>query len=62
MKPAAKIMQDKINKTNFKTPKYKIVNNVTANPETNPENIKKFISRTNIFYCKMERKYNLYVQ
>ena len=61
MKPAAKIMKDKIKKTNFKIPMYKILNNVTANPETNPENIKEFISRTNIFYCKMERKYNLYV-
>ena len=43
MKPAAKIMQDKINNTNFKTPKYKIVNNVTANPEINPENIKNLL-------------------
>ncbi len=40
MKPAAKIMKDKIKKTNFKIPMYKILNNVTANPETNPENIK----------------------
>ena len=30
MKPAAKIMKDKIKKTNFKIPKYKILNNVTA--------------------------------
>ena len=36
-------MQDKINNTNFKTPKYKIVNNVTANPEINPENIKNLL-------------------
>ncbi len=43
MKPAAKIMQDKINNTNFKTPKYKIINNVTANPEINPENIKNLL-------------------
>ena len=40
MKPAAKIMKDKIKKTNFKIPMYKILNNVTANPETNPEKIK----------------------
>ena len=43
MKPAAKIMKDKINNTNFKIPKYKILNNVTANPEINPENIKNLL-------------------
>ena len=40
MKPAAKIMEEKINNTNFKVPRFKIVNNVNANPEINPENIK----------------------
>ena len=33
MKPAAEIMRDKINNTNFNTPKIKIINNVTAEPE-----------------------------
>ena len=40
MKPAAKIMEEKINNTNFKEPRFKIINNVNASPETNPENIK----------------------
>ena len=40
MKPAAKIMEEKINNTNFKVPRFKIINNVNANPEINPENIK----------------------
>ena len=33
MKPAAEIMRDKINNTNFNKPKIKIINNVTAEPE-----------------------------
>ena len=33
MKPAAEIMKDKIENTNFKNPLFKIVNNVTAKPE-----------------------------
>ena len=40
MKPAADIMKDKIDKTDFKVPKYPIVNNVNALPETNPVKIK----------------------
>ena len=40
MKPAAEIMRDKINKTNFQDPQFKIVNNVTAKPETNSKIIK----------------------
>ncbi len=40
MKPAADIMKEKINKTDFKAPKYPIVNNVNALPETDPAKIK----------------------
>ena len=40
MKPAADIMKEKINKIDFKTPKYPIVNNVNALPETDPAKIK----------------------
>ena len=43
MKPAASIMEEKINKTKFNNPSIKIVNNVTANPEHNSENIKKLL-------------------
>tara|TARA_B100000242_G_scaffold292124_1_gene266842 strand:- start:3819 stop:4760 length:942 start_codon:yes stop_codon:yes gene_type:complete len=40
MKPAADNMLEKINKTLFKKPVVKIVSNVKALPEDNPENIK----------------------
>ena len=43
MKPAAKIMEEKIQKTNFKDPLFNIVNNVTAAPETNSDKIKKLL-------------------
>ena len=43
MKSAAEKMQDKINSIVFKNPKFKIVNNVTASPETNPKIIKKLL-------------------
>ena len=43
MKPAAEIMRDKINKTNFQDPHFKIINNVTAKPETNSEIIKNLL-------------------
>ena len=43
MKPAAKIMEEKIQKTNFKDPSFNIVNNVTATPETNSNKIKKLL-------------------
>jgi len=43
MKPAAKIMENKINNTEFVEPKYKIVNNVTANLETSTDTIKKLL-------------------
>ena len=43
MKPAANIMRDKIKNTKFKEPKFKIINNVTANAEINPENIKSLL-------------------
>ncbi len=41
MKPAAKNMEEKINKTNFKKPSHDIVVNVTALPEKDPTQIKK---------------------
>tara|TARA_B100000575_G_C23050950_1_gene604979 strand:+ start:213 stop:1154 length:942 start_codon:yes stop_codon:yes gene_type:complete len=40
MKPAADIMKDKIKNTKFINPYFEIVNNVTAKPETQSENIK----------------------
>ncbi len=43
MKSAAEKMQEKINSIVFKNPKFKIVNNVTASPETNPKVIKKLL-------------------
>ena len=43
MKPAADKMKSKINDTKFKTPSFKIINNVTASPENNVENIKKLL-------------------
>ena len=41
MKPAAKNMEEKINKTNFKKPSHDIVVNVSALPEKDPVQIKK---------------------
>ena len=43
MKPAAKVMEEKIKNTEFKKPLLEIINNVTATPEKNPENIKKLL-------------------
>ena len=43
MKPAAKIMEEKIQKTDFKNPLFNIVNNVTATPEINSDKIKKLL-------------------
>ncbi len=43
MKPAADKMQKKIEKIDFNKPLFQIVNNVTAEPENNPENIKKLL-------------------
>ncbi len=43
MKPAANIMREKIKNTKFKEPQFKIVNNVNANVENNPENIKSLL-------------------
>ena len=43
MKPAAEIMKDKLENTNFKNPILKIVNNVTANPEIDSKNIKELL-------------------
>ena len=43
MKPAANIMKEKIKNTKFKMPQFKIVNNVNANAETDPEKIKSLL-------------------
>ncbi len=43
MKPAAKIMEEKIDSINFKTPSYSIVSNVTAKIEKDPSIIKKLL-------------------
>lgn len=43
MKPAAEIMKEKIKNTEFTNPKFQIVNNVTAKPEVDTENIKKLL-------------------
>ena len=43
MKPASDIMKEKINSINFKNPLFKIVNNVTATPEINSENLKELL-------------------
>ncbi len=43
MEPAAEKMKKKIDQTVFSKPDYKIVSNVTAEPEESPENIKKLL-------------------
>ena len=43
MKPAAKAMKEKINSTKFLSPSHKVINNVTAKSEDNPEIIKKLL-------------------
>ena len=43
MKPAENNMKDKIAKTKFINPLFKIINNVTATPENNSENIKELL-------------------
>ena len=43
MKPASDIMKEKINSINFKNPLFKIINNVTATPEINSENLKELL-------------------
>ena len=43
MKPAANIMEDKINNIEFKDPVYKIINNVTAKAETSSKEIKRLL-------------------
>jgi [acyl-carrier-protein] S-malonyltransferase len=43
MKPAAQSMQEKINNTKFSNPVFKIIHNVTANAENNPNSIKKLL-------------------
>ena len=43
MKPAENIMKDKIAKTKFINPLFKIINNVTATPENNSEKIKELL-------------------
>jgi len=43
MKPAADIMEEKINNTKFNKPLFDIINNVTATPERDPNKIKKLL-------------------
>ena len=43
MKPAAKIMENKIENIKFEKPATEIFSNVTAKPENNPEKIKKLL-------------------
>ena len=43
MKPAAKIMQEKIREIKFKKPLIEIINNVSASSESNPEIIKELL-------------------
>jgi len=43
MKPAATKMREKINNTTFKKPLFDIVNNVTAEPENDPDKIKNLL-------------------
>ena len=43
MKPAAKEMENKINNTKFEKPLFEIINNVTANSEINPINLKRLL-------------------
>ena len=43
MKPAAIIMKEKIENVKFNNPSFKIVNNVTAKPEENSNDIKKLL-------------------
>ena len=43
MKPAANIMENKINNIKFTTPLFKIINNVTASPEIEPDKIKQLL-------------------
>ena len=43
MKPAASIMKEKINNTKFNNSLYKIINNVTANPESDVNVLKKLL-------------------
>ena len=43
MEPAAEKMKKKIDQTVFSKPDYKIISNVTAKPEEDPENIKKLL-------------------
>lgn len=43
MKPAAEIMREKINSTNFKKPQNKIISNVTAKTEEDPNIIKELL-------------------
>ncbi len=43
MKPAAETMKEKIAKTKFVQPSFKIINNVTAEPESDPSKIKNLL-------------------
>ena len=43
MKPAAKVMEEKIKNTSFKVPNKKIINNVTAKEVTETNEIKQLL-------------------
>ena len=43
MKSAADVMKGKIEGVHFKEPSFKVINNVTATPEKNPEILKKLL-------------------
>ena len=43
MKPAEKVMSEKIKNTNFKKPSHRIITNVTAQEVKEPEEIKKLL-------------------
>ena len=55
MIPAAEKMREKIDKITFNKPIKNIVNNVTAQSESDPKKIKNLLSRTNLLHSKMER-------
>ena len=57
MKPASEKMSEKINNTKFKKPSHKIINNVTAQAVTEPDEIKKLLIKQ-IYSTVKWRKYN----
>ena len=59
MNPAAKIMKEKINQTNFKNPSVDLVSNVTANQEDNADKIKNFALRQ--IYSKVRWRESIFI-